>query len=115
MILEAEAQREAAIRKAEGEAEAIKLKAEAEKIATIKNAEGEADAILAVQTSTAEGLEKIKAVHADAALIKIRSLEALEKAADGKATKIIIPADIQNLAGLATALTELAKEEPSSI
>ncbi len=114
MILEAEAQREAAIRKAEGEAEAIKLKAEAEKIATIKNAEGEADAILAVQTSTAEGLEKIKAVNADAALIKMRSLEALEKAADGKATKIIIPADIQNLAGLVTALGELGNSERKS-
>ena len=110
MILEAEAQREAAIRKAEGEAEAIKLTAEAQKIATIKNAEGEADAILAVQTSTAEGLEKIKAARPDAAVIKMRSLEALEKAADGKATKIIIPADIQNLAGLVAALSELDTE-----
>lgn len=109
MILEAEAEREAAIRRAEGEAEAIKLKAEAEKIATIRNAEGEADAIIAVQTSTAEGLERLKAVNADAALIKMRSLEALEKAANGRATKIIIPSDIQNMAGIVAALSELAK------
>ncbi len=109
-ILIAEGQKEAAIRVAEGEKESAILRAEAKKQAAIKEAEGQAQAILAVQEATARGLQMIKDVGADEALIRIRSLEAFEKAADGKATKIIIPSEIQGLAGLATGLKEVIKD-----
>jgi regulator of protease activity HflC (stomatin/prohibitin superfamily) len=109
-ILVAEGQKESAILKAEAEKAAAILRAEAAKEAAIREAEGEAQAILNVQRATADGLSMLKAVNADDALIKLKSLEALQKAADGQATKIIIPSDIQNLAGLVTGVTELAKK-----
>ena len=89
-ILIAEGQKQSAILVAEGKKAAMILEAEAEKEAAIKKAEGEAEAILAIQNATAEGLMKIKNVGADDALIRLRSLEALEKVADGQATKLII-------------------------
>ena len=109
-ILIAEGEKESAIRVAEGEKEAAILRAEAKKQAAIKEAEGQAQAILAVQEATAKGLQMIKDVGADQGLVAIKSLEAFEKAADGKATKIIIPSEIQGLAGLATSLKEIVKE-----
>jgi regulator of protease activity HflC (stomatin/prohibitin superfamily) len=109
-ILVAEGQKASAILKAEAEKAAAILQAEANKEAAIREAEGEAQAILSVQRATADGLSMIKAVGADEALIKLRSLEALQKVADGQATKIIIPSDIQNLAGLVTGITELVKK-----
>ena len=109
-ILIAEGQREAAIRVAEGEKESAILRAEAKKEAAIREAEGQAQAILAVQEATAKGLQMIKDVSPDEGLIAIKSLEAFEKAADGKATKIIIPSNIQGMAGLATSIKEIVKE-----
>jgi regulator of protease activity HflC (stomatin/prohibitin superfamily) len=109
-ILVAEGQKASAILKAEAEKAAMILQAEAAKEAAIREAEGEAQAILNVQRATADGLTMIKAVSADDALIKLKSLETLQKVADGQATKIIIPSDIQNLAGLVTSVTELAKK-----
>jgi len=109
-ILIAEGQKEAAIRVAEGEKESAILRAEAKKEAAIREAEGQAQAILAVQEATAKGLQMIKEVGADKGLVAIKSLEAFEKAADGKATKIIIPSEIQGLAGLTTSLKEIIKE-----
>jgi len=109
-ILVAEGQKASAILKAEAEKAAVILQAEAAKEAAIREAEGEAQAILSVQRATADGLNMIKAVSADEALIKLKSLEALQKVADGQATKIIIPSDIQNLAGLVTSVTELARK-----
>ncbi len=109
-ILIAEGQKQSAILVAEGKKAAMILEAEAEKEAAIKKAEGEAEAILAIQNATAEGLMKIKSVGADDALIRLRSLEALEKVADGQATKLIIPSDIQNLANIVTSAAELIKK-----
>jgi regulator of protease activity HflC (stomatin/prohibitin superfamily) len=109
-ILVAEGQKASAILKAEAEKAAAILQAEAAKEAAIREAEGEAQAILNVQKATAEGLGMLKAVNADEALIKLKSLEALQKVADGQATKIIIPSDIQNLAGLVTGITELGRK-----
>ena len=109
-ILVAEGQKASAILKAEADKAAVILQAEAAKEAAIREAEGEAQAILSVQKATADGLNMIKAVNADESLIKLKSLEALQKVADGQATKIIIPSDIQNLAGLVTSVTELARK-----
>ena len=86
------------------------LNAEAKKEATIREAEGQAEAILKVQRATADGLRAIREAGADEAVIKLKSLEAFEKAADGKATKIIIPSEIQNLAGLVTSIKEIAAQ-----
>lgn len=109
-ILIAEGQKQSAILVAEGKKAAMILEAEAEKEAAIRKAEGEAQAILALQTATAEGLERIKAVQPDEGLIRLRSLEALEKVADGQSTKIIIPSDLQGLAGIVTTASELLKK-----
>jgi len=109
-ILVAEGQKASAILKAEAEKAAVILQAEAAKEAAIREAEGEAQAILSVQKATADGLNMIKSVNADEPLIKLKSLEALQRVAEGQATKIIIPSDIQNLAGLVTSVTELAKK-----
>ena len=109
-ILNAEAAREAAILKAEAEKAAMILRAEAAREAAILEAEGEAQAIQNIQRATAEGLAMLKSVAADDALIRLKSLEALQKVAEGQATKIIIPSDIQNLAGLVTGVTELARK-----
>ena len=113
-ILRAEGEKEAAIRVAEGQKAAEILKAEAKKEAAIREAEGEAEAILKVQGATAQGLKMIKDVNADQGLVAIKSLETLAKMADGRATKIIIPSEIQSLAGLATSLKELVKGDLSS-
>lgn len=106
-ILRSEGQKEAAIRVAEGEKQAAILRAEGQKESQIRRAEGEAEAIRTVQSATAAGLSMIKDVKADKALIAIRSLEAMEKVANGQATKIIIPSELQGMAGLATTLKEL--------
>ena len=106
-ITVAEGQKEAAILEAEAAKEAAILRAEAEKESLIRKAEGEAMAILKVQQATADGLRMIKEAGMDEAVLKLKSLEAFEKAADGQATKIIIPSDIQNMAGLATSLKEV--------
>ena len=108
-ILIAEGQKQSSILVAEGKKASMILQAEAEKESAICRAQGEAEAILAIQKATAEGLNLIKNVGADPALIKLRSLEAFEKVADGKSTKIIIPADIQNMAGLVSSIAEVIK------
>ena len=108
-ILIAEGEKESAIRVAEGEKEAAVLRAEAKKQAAIKEAEGQAQAILAVQEATAKGLQMIKDVGADDGLIAIKGLEALEKVGQGASTKIIIPSDLQGIAGLTTTIKEIAK------
>jgi regulator of protease activity HflC (stomatin/prohibitin superfamily) len=109
-ILVAEGQKASAILKAEAEKAAVILQAEAAKEAAIREAEGEAQAIINVQKATMEGLNMLKSVNADEPLIKLKSLEALQKVADGQATKIIIPSEIQNLAGLVTGISELVKK-----
>ena len=109
-ILRAEGHKESMILEAEAEKEAAILNAEAKKEATIREAEGQAEAILKVQRATADGLRAIREAGADEAVIKLKSLEAFEKAADGKATKIIIPSDIQGLASTITSIAEIAKD-----
>ena len=98
-LLEAEAEKEAAI-----------LRAEAQKEKMIREAEGEAEAILKVQKAEADGLRFIKEAGADNAVLQLKSLEAFAKAADGKATKIIIPSEIQGIAGLVKGLTEVGMD-----
>ena len=110
-ILVAEGQKQAEILMAEAAKEALILEAEAQKEAQIKRAEGEAEAILKVQNAQAEGLRMLNEAAPTDKVIAIKSLESFEKAADGKATKIIIPSQIQSLAGLATSLSELTKED----
>jgi len=110
-VLIAEGQKEAAILEAEAEKQAAILQAEAAKQAAIKEAEGQSEAILMINRATAEGLTMIREAAADEAVIKLKSLEALEKVADGQSTKIIIPSEIQGLAGLATSVSELMKEK----
>ena len=107
-VLRAEGHKESMILEAEAEKEAAILKAEAHKEAMIREAEGQAEAILKVQQATAAGLRAIKEAGADDAVIKLKSLEAFAAAADGKATKIIIPSEIQNMAGMISALKEVA-------
>ena len=109
-ILRAEGHKESMILEAEAEKEAAILNVEAKKEATIREAEGQAEAILKVQRATADGLRAIREAGADEAVIKLKSLEAFEKAADGKATKIIIPSEIQNLAGLVTSIKEVTAQ-----
>lgn len=109
-ILIAEGNKESAILNAEAEKESAILKAEAEKQKRIKEAEGEAEAILKVQQATADGIRAIKEAGADQTVLTLKSLEAFAQAADGKATKIIIPSDIQGIAGSVKALTEVIKE-----
>ncbi len=110
-ILRAEGEKTAAILVAEGEKESTILRAEAKKMAQIHEAEGEAKAILEVQTAIAEGIKRINESNPSEAVIAIKSLESLEKLADGKSTKIIIPSQIQGLAGLATSIAELTKPD----
>jgi regulator of protease activity HflC (stomatin/prohibitin superfamily) len=109
-ILVSEGKKESAILEAEAEKQATILRAEAKKEAQIKEAEGEAEAILKIQKATAEGIVKINEANPSNAVISIKSLEAFAKAADGKATKIIIPSEIQGLAGLASSLIEVSKK-----
>ncbi len=108
-ILVAEGNKERAILDAQAEKEAAILRAEAKKEAMIREAEGQAEAILKVQEANAKGIELIKQAGADQAVLQIKSLEAFAKAADGQATKIIIPSDIQGLAGSLSALSEVVK------
>ena len=110
-ILVAEGKKQSAILDAEAEKQAAILHAEAEKEKRIKEAEGEAEAILKVQQATAEGLRMIKEAGADESVLTLKSLEALTKVADGKATKIIIPSEIQGIAGLATSLKEIMTDK----
>ena len=106
-ILVAEGKKQSAILEAEGEKQSAILHAEAEKEKMIREAEGEAEAILKVQQAAADGIRFIKEAGADDAVLKIKSLEAFEKAADGKATKIIIPSEIQGLAGMLASAKEV--------
>ncbi len=110
-ILVAEGKKESAILDAEGEKLAAILRAEAKKEATIREAEGQAEAILTVQKANAEGIRYLNEAAPQNAVIQLKSLEAFAKAADGKATKIIIPSEIQSLAGLAKGLVEIGKNE----
>ena len=110
-ILVAEGKKESAILDAEAEKQAAILHAEAEKEKRIKEAEGQAEAILKVQQANAEGLRMLKEAGADEAVLTLKALEAFGKAADGKATKIIIPSQIQGIAGLAKSLAEVAAED----
>ena len=110
-ILIAEGKKESAILDAEAEKQAQILKAEAVKEATIREAEGQAEAILKVQQANADGLRFLKEAAADDAVLQLKSFEAFAKAADGKATKIIIPSEIQGMAGLVKSITEVAKDE----
>ena len=110
VILRAEGKKQSAILDAEAEKQAKILQAEAKKEAMIREAEGEAEAILKVQQANADGIRFIREAGADEAVLHLKSLEAFEKAADGKATKIIIPSEIQGLAGLVKSLTEVGKE-----
>ena len=114
-ILRAEGQKESMVLQAEGDKEAAILRAEAKKEATIREAEGQAEAIRAIQKANAQGIESIKAAKADDAVIQLKSLEAFAKAADGKATKIIIPSEIQGMAGLVKSITEVAKDNEKNI
>ena len=109
-ILVAEGKKESAILDAEADKQAAILHAEAEKEKRIKEAEGEAEAILKVQKANADGLRYLKEVGADAAVLQLKSLEAFAAAADGKATKIIIPSEIQGIAGLVKSISEISKE-----
>ena len=109
-ILVAEGKKESAILDAEADKQAAILHAEAEKEKRIKEAEGEAAAILKVQQANADGIRFLKEAGADAAVLQLKSLEAFMAAADGKATKIIFPSDIQNMAGLVKSITEVAKD-----
>ena len=108
-ILVAEGKKAEAILAAEADKEAQILRAEAKKEATIREAEGQAQAILAIQQANADGIKFIKDAGADESVIKLKSLEAFAKAADGQATKIIIPSEIQGLAGMAKSVVEVAK------
>ena len=110
-ILVAEGEKQSMILRAEAEKEAAILRADAEKEATIRRAEGEAQAILKVQQANAEGIKMLNEAAPNQAVIAVKSLEAFEKAADGQATKIIIPSEIQSLAGLASSLKEVIKED----
>lgn len=109
-ILVAEGKKQSAILDAEADKQAAILHAEAEKERRIKEAEGEAAAILKVQQANADGIRFLKEAGADASVLQLKSLDAFMAAADGKATKIIIPSEIQNLAGLITSITEVAKD-----
>ncbi len=110
-ILVAEGKKESAILDAEAEKQAAILRAEAEKEKMIKEAEGQAEAILKVQQAKADGIRFIKEAGADQSVLTLKSLEAFAQAADGRATKIIIPSEIQGIAGLVTSLVEVAGKE----
>ena len=109
-ILIAEGHKQSAILEAEGQKQALILGAEAAKEAAIQKAKGEAEAIREVQQAKAEGLKMLRDAGMDDAVLKLRSLEAFEKAADGQATKIIVPSDLQSLAGVVTSVAEIAKK-----
>ncbi len=109
-ILVAEGKKESAILDAEAEKRAAILRAEAKREATIQEAQGQAEAILKIQQANADGLRFLKEANPDSAVLQLKSLEAFAKAADGKATKIIIPSEIQGIAGLAKSVVEVAAD-----
>ena len=108
-ILIAEGHKQSAILEAEGKKQAVILQAEAEKEAAVQKAQGEAQAILEVQQAKAQGLKMLREASADEAVLKLRALEAFERASEGQATKIIIPSEIQGIAGLAAGIKEVIK------
>lgn len=110
-ILIAEGEKKSSILRAEGNKQSAILNAEAMKEAAIREAEGRAEAILKVQEATAEGLALIKSVEVTQAVLTLKSLESLEKVANGNATKLIIPSELQGIAGLASSLTEIVKKD----
>lgn len=110
-ILVAQGKKESVILDAEAEKRAAILRAEAKKEATVREAEGQAEAILKIQQANADGLRFLKEADPSSEVLQLKSLEAFAKAADGKATKIIIPSEIQGIAGLVKSMTEVAKEE----
>lgn len=114
-ILRAEGQKESLILSAEAEKQSAILKAEAAKEATIRRAEGEAEAILKVQQANADGIKFLNDASPDQAVLTLKSLEAFAKAADGKATKLIIPSEISGIAGLASSLTEIASKNNEAL
>ena len=109
-ILQAEGEKESAILRAQAEKESAILRAEAQKEKMIREAEGEAEAILKVQQANADGIKMLKEAGADEAVLKMKSLEAFEKVADGKATTILIPSELSGIASLATAFKEAGKQ-----
>src|SRR5699024_5279999 len=114
-ILIAKEYKDSAILNEQAEKEALILEAEAAMEAAIKRAEGQAKAILKVQEATAEGLKMLKEAEIDDRVISLRSLDTFAKVADGKATKIIIPSEIQDMAGLVTSIKEIGAEEENII
>ncbi|MEG1992896.1 MAG: SPFH domain-containing protein, partial [Acetivibrio sp.] len=110
-ILRAEGKKESCILEAEAEKEAAILRAEAKKEATIREAEGEAEAILKIQQANADGIRCLNDSNPQPAVIQLKSLEAFAKAADGQATKIIIPSEIQGMAGLVKSLVEVGADK----
>ena len=110
-VLVAEGNKEAAILDAQAEKEAAILRAEAKREATVKEAEGQAEAIIKIQQANADGLRMLKDAAPDSAVLQLKSLEAFAKAADGKATKIIIPSEIQGIAGLTKSIAEVATDK----
>ena len=114
-ILRAEGEKKSTILVAEGDKQAAILRAEAEKEKRIKEAEGQAEAILKIQQAQADGIRFIKEAGADSSVLQIKSLEAFQAAANGRATKIIIPSEIQGLAGLVTSISEIAKKTDGEV
>ena len=114
-ILRAEGEKKSAILEAEGDKESAILRAEANKEATIRESEGQAEAIKQIQKANADGIEFLKKASPDNAVLQLKSLEAFAKAADGKATKIIVPSEIQGIAGLVKSITEVAADEKPSL
>ena len=110
-ILVAEGNKEAAILDAQAEKEAAILRAEAKREATVKEAEGQAEAIIKIQQANADGLRMLREAAPDSAVLQLKSLEAFAKAADGKATKIIIPSEIQGIAGLVKSIAEVSDDD----
>ena len=110
-ILRAEGEKKSAILVAEGKKQSLILEAEADKEAAIRRAEGEAEAIVKVQTATAEGIKKIIEASPTKEVLSLKSLEAFKEAANGPANKIIIPSEIQGIAGLVSSLTEISKDD----
>ena len=111
-ILQAEGEKKSSVLIAEGEKESAILRAEAEKEAEIKRAEGEAEALLKIKTAEAEGIRLLREAGADEAVLQLKSYETLSKMADGIATKIILPAELSNVATFGTVLQETLKNDP---
>ena len=110
-ILQAEGEKKSAVLIAEGEKESAILRAEAKKETQIKEAEGEAEALLKIKTAEAKGIEILKNAAPDEKILTLKSLEALKDLADGQATKIIVPSDLQNIANLGTVVKEMIKDK----